>query len=113
MKHPEATDPAVVRSTPSESAVWDALRSVIDPEIGESIVDIGLVYSVSCTPECVEVEITMTTPTCPAADAIAEEARHAIHAACPEAREVAVAVVFDPPWEPSRMSDALRQRFGW
>ncbi len=96
-----------------ESAVWDALRTVVDPEVGENLVDLGLVYRVECTPEAVAVDITMTTPACPATGSIAEEAELAIRNACPEAREVTVAVVFDPPWTPERMSEEARRRFGW
>lgn len=98
---------------PDASAVWEALRAVFDPEIGESIVDIGLVYGVECGPGRVRVEMTMTTPACPAAGSIAEDAEDAIRRECPAAREVTVDVVFDPPWTPERMSEAMRQRFGW
>jgi len=49
---------------PGESAVWDALRTVLDPEVGENIVDLGLVYRVETRPGAVAVDITMTTPAC-------------------------------------------------
>ena len=49
-----------------ESAVWDALRNVVDPEVGENIVELGLVYRVDLRPGAVAVEMTMTTPACPA-----------------------------------------------
>ena len=96
-----------------ESAVWEALRTVIDPEVGENIVELGLVYRVETRPGAVEVDITMTTPACPASGSIAGEAEAAIRNACPEAAEVAVAVVFDPPWTPERMSEEAKRRFGW
>jgi len=95
-----------------ESAVWDALRMVIDPEIGENIVDLGLVYRVDCSPGLIDVDVTMTSPACPAAESIADEAREAIRGACPEAADVRVNVVFEPPWTPERVSEAVRQRFG-
>ncbi|TAK47347.1 MAG: metal-sulfur cluster assembly factor [Betaproteobacteria bacterium] len=98
---------------PDASAAWDALREVLDPEIGENLVDIGLVYRVACAPGLVEVDLTLTTPACPAAGSIAEQAEHAIRSHCPEVREVRVTVVFDPPWTPERMSEQVRQRFGW
>lgn len=103
-----ASDPV-----PDASAVWGALRTVFDPEIGENVVDLGLVYRVDCAPERVEVDMTMTTPACPAAGSIAEDAQDAILRDCPQAREVKVAVVFDPPWTPERMSEPTRKRFGW
>jgi metal-sulfur cluster biosynthetic enzyme len=96
-----------------ESAIWDALRTVLDPEVGENIVDLGLVYRVEAGPDAVAVDITMTTPACPASGSIAEEAEAAIRRACPEAAEVTVEVVFDPPWTPERMSEEVKRRFGW
>jgi metal-sulfur cluster biosynthetic enzyme len=98
---------------PDEAAAWEALRTVIDPEIGENLVDLGLVYRVECAPGRVDVDLTMTTPACPAAGSIADEATHAIRSACPDAQEVNVAVVYDPPWTPERMSEHVRLRFGW
>ena len=98
---------------PDESAVWDALRTVLDPEIGENIVDLGLVYRVDTRPGTVEVDITMTSAACPMADMIANDAVVAIHAACPDGTDVKVDVVFDPPWTPERMTEEVRRRFGW
>lgn len=95
-----------------EAAVWDALRTVVDPEIGENLVDLGLVYRVECREGAVEVDLTMTTPACPAADAIAAEAESAVRAAAP-GDEVRVAVVYEPPWTPERVSESVKQRFGW
>ena len=98
---------------PDEGTVWYALRTVSDPEVGENVVDLGLVYRVECAPARVEVDLTMTSPACPMAGSIAEDAERAIRDACPEALEVRVEVVYDPPWTPERMSEAVRRRFGW
>jgi metal-sulfur cluster biosynthetic enzyme len=98
---------------PAEAAAWDALRTVFDPEVGENIVDLGLVYGVECAPGAVNAEITMTTPACPASGSIAADAEEAIRNALPEVHEVTVRVVFDPPWGPERMSERVKQRFGW
>lgn len=102
-----------VEPTSDESSVWEALRGVIDPEIGESVVDLGLVYRVECAPGRVRVDLTMTSPACPMGGSIADDAEGAIRETCAEAHDVQVAIVFDPPWTPERMSDGLRQRFGW
>ncbi len=96
-----------------ESAVWEALRTVLDPEVGENIVDLGLVYRVEERAGALEVDLTMTTPACPASDSIASEAEAAIRSACPQLAEVRIAVVFDPPWTPERMSEEVKRRFGW
>jgi len=98
---------------PDEAAVWDALRTVADPEVGENLVDLGLVYRVQCAPGRVEVDLTMTSPACPMAGSIAADAEQAIREACPEARDVRIEIVYDPPWTPERMSEAARGRFGW
>ncbi|HEX8013359.1 MAG TPA: metal-sulfur cluster assembly factor [Casimicrobiaceae bacterium] len=106
-------DEAATAAVPREASIWEALRTVFDPEVGANVVDLGLVYRVACSPSRVDVDITMTTPACPAAGSIAEEACFAIREACPEARDVNVEVVFDPPWSPERMSDELKKHFGW
>lgn len=105
--------PMVEHGVPDESAVWEALRGVTDPEIGENIVDLGLVYRVACEPAGVQVDLTMTSPACPHSGVMVEEAEQAIREACPGVRDVRVQLVFDPPWTPERMSEAVRGRFGW
>lgn len=98
---------------PTDDAVWDALRTVNDPEVGMSVVDLGLVYGVAVDGADVRVELTMTSPACPLGDVIVENAAAAIRAAAPDARTVDVTLVWDPPWTPDRMSDAARAKFGW
>jgi metal-sulfur cluster biosynthetic enzyme len=98
---------------PTDDAVWDALRTVNDPEVGMNVVDLGLVYGVTVEGADVRVALTMTSPACPLGDVIVENAAAAIRAAAPAARTVDVALVWDPPWTPDRMSDAARAKFGW
>lgn len=99
--------------TPDEAAVWEALRKVLDPEVGENVVDLGLVYRVACTPGKAAIEMTMTSPACPLGDVITDDVAREVRAACGEASEVEVNFVFDPPWTPERMSESARRRFGW
>ena len=96
-----------------ESAIWDALRTVVDPEVGENIVDLGLVYRVETRPGAVAVEMTMTTPACPLHDYLTEQVEQAIRGDMPDVRTVAVHLVWDPPWGPERMSRVARQELGW
>jgi len=102
-----------VAPVPEESVVWEALRRVADPEVGENVVDLGLVYRVECTPGRVHVDMTMTSPACPMAESIAQDAEGAIRRAFEVAPEVSIAIVYDPPWTPERMSEQVRGRFGW
>ena len=96
-----------------EEEIRAALKTVEDPEAGMSVLDLGLVYAISAGPGKVRVEMTMTSPACPASDYIVDEAAAAIRAAAPEATDVEVVLVWDPPWTPERMSAEARERFGW
>lgn len=98
---------------PDESAIWDALRGVVDPEVGENLADLGLVYRVACLPGRAEIDLTMTSAACPMAGMIAEEAEQAVRDVCPQGTLVRVELVYEPPWTPDRMSEAARRRFGW
>ena len=98
---------------PTEEAIRAALRSVIDPEVGMNVVDLGLVYGIEIAPDRVRVAMTMTTPACPMGAMITEDAREAIRDIAPEAAEVDVQLVWDPPWDSSMMSEYAKQRFGW
>src|ERR1035437_6936247 len=98
---------------PTEERVREALCSVDDPEVGMNIVDLGLVYRIDITPELVRVELTMTTPASPMGDLITDNPRRAVGAALPEGVAVEVALVWEPPWTPDRMSESARQTFGW
>ena len=97
----------------NEDDVRAALRTVQDPEAGMSVLDLGLVYGVALEGAKVLVEMTMTSPACPASDYIVDEAAAAIRAVAPEGTDVEVRLVWEPPWTPGRMSAEAQQRFGW
>lgn len=86
---------------------WDALRSVIDPELGVNIVDLGLVYALERDGDRVRLQITMTTPACPLTGVI-EDNVHAALKALEGVTQVDLQWVWDPPWDPSMMSDSAR-----
>jgi len=98
---------------PDESAVYDALRQVDDPEAGMNIVELGLVYRVQTSAGRIDVDMTMTTPACPVAELLVDQARAAIVAIAPEDTEVQVELVWDPIWNASMMSGIAREHFGW
>lgn len=97
----------------STGTVREALRAVIDPELGINIVDLGLVYGIDTSGGEVRVAMTMTAPACPLGEALATEAEAAIRARLPGHRSVSIDLVWDPPWQPAMMSDEARRRLGW
>jgi metal-sulfur cluster biosynthetic enzyme len=98
---------------PTEAALREALTAVIDPEVGLNIVDLGLVYAIRLAGECIEIDLTMTTPSCPMGSMIAEEARRIVAGQVPAGTAIAVNLVWDPPWSPAMMSERAREHFGW
>lgn len=97
----------------TEEQVWQALAQVMDPEIPFSVVDLGLVYGVEVAQgERVHVQLTLTTRGCPLVRRISEDAREVI-SRLTGAHDVAVEIVWDPPWNPGMASEAVRERFGW
>ena len=93
--------------------VRDALREVIDPELGINVVDLGLVYRIDAEPDRLSVAMTMTTPACPLGEHLAAQAEAAIRRAAPQVAEVQVRLVWDPPWSPDLMSLDAKRRLGW
>ena len=99
-----------------EQKVWDELKTVYDPEIPASIVELGLVYDVAFehAAEGVKVLIvmTLTAPGCGVGPVLVEDVRSKV-ARVPGVSDVDVQLVFDPPWDQSRMSEAARLTLGF
>ena len=87
--------------------VTAALQNVLDPELGMSVVDLGLIYGVDVDGGHVRVTMTLTAPGCPIHDAMSEWVRRAV-LDIPGATDVEVTITFDPPWTPERISPRLR-----
>lgn len=92
--------------------ILDALRGVIDPEIGINIADLGLVYSAEEKDGKIDVSMTMTTAACPMGNMLRDQARDAIKKRFPEAKSVNVELVWTPPWNPDMMSEAAKRKLG-
>jgi metal-sulfur cluster biosynthetic enzyme len=86
----------------SEAAVREALGTVLDPELGMSIVDLGLVYDVRIAKGAVAITMTLTAPGCPIHDVMPGWVRTAV-GRVPGVEAVDVTLTFDPPWTPDRM----------
>ena len=95
-----------------EAEVLDALRSCFDPEIPVNIYELGLVYNIEIVPGgVVAIQMTLTSPHCPAVQSLPADVEQKVRAV-PGVTDVKIDLVWEPPWEPSRMSDAARLQLG-
>jgi metal-sulfur cluster biosynthetic enzyme len=91
-----------------------ALREVFDPELGIDVVALGLVYDIRVEGTTVIVEMTLTTPGCPVAESLPEEATEVLESVLgPEGYEVVLQIVWDPPWTPDRLEDDAADALGF
>jgi FeS assembly SUF system protein len=89
-------------------AIVAALKTVYDPEIPADIYELGLIYKVDIADDRgVKVDMSLTSPNCPSAQELPIMVENAL-ASVPGVKDVKVDVVWDPPWDPSRMSDEAR-----
>jgi FeS assembly SUF system protein len=93
-------------------AVIEALKDIYDPEIPVNIYDLGLIYDVEITPEHhAKVKMTLTTPHCPVAESMPGEVELRV-GSVPGIGDAEVELVWDPPWDPQKMSDEAKLELG-
>ena len=96
-----------------EAEVIEALRTCFDPEIPVNIYELGLIYEVKVEPSgAVGIRMTLTSPHCPAAQSLPPEVE-AKAKTVPGVTDAKVEVVWDPPWDPSKMSEAAKLQLGF
>ncbi len=95
----------------SRERVMDMLYNCYDPEIPVNIVDLGLIYDVQVNDDVVNVKMTLTAQGCPAHAEITRDIKRQLES-LEEVREADVEIVWEPPWNPSMMSSAARQKLG-
>ncbi len=89
----------------------EALKQVVDPELMINIVDLGLVYDVAQEEGKVSVEMTLTSPACPAGPQIITQAKKALEQ-LEDVSEVEIKLTMSPPWSPERMTEDARDQLG-
>jgi FeS assembly SUF system protein len=95
-----------------QAAIVETLKTIYDPEIPVDIYELGLIYDVSVTDEGdATVLMTLTTPHCPVAESMPGEVEIRV-LSVPGVRDAEVKLVWDPPWDPSKMSDEARLELG-
>ena len=114
-EEPASSDAAVAADAsgaPSEEQILEALKSVVDPELGINIVDLGLVYEVAVDPSGdVDIQYTLTTMGCPIGPLIEDQMR-AFLAAVPGIGEIRPEMVLRPAWSPEMMSEEAKAALG-
>ncbi len=96
----------------NRGAVLEALKNVLDPELGMNIVDLGLVYRVDVADDKVEVDFTLTYPGCPAGEHIREDIKATLQDFS-GTENVVTNLVWDPPWRPDFMTEEARVSLGY
>lgn len=94
-----------------EEDVVETLKSVIDPEIGLDVINLGLVYEIRINDGNVYIKMTMTTPGCPLTSWILADAENKVKQ-IPGVNEVQIDLVWDPPWSVDRISEEARRLLG-
>lgn len=95
-----------------EEKIRKALENVIDPELGINIVDLGLIYKISENKGEAIIEMTLTSPGCPLAGVIDRMIREEV-GKVDGVEKIDLSVVWDPPWNPSLMSDEAKAELGF
>ncbi len=93
-------------------AVREALKTVIDPEVGMNIVDLGLIYHTEVNDAGIAVRMTMTSPACPMGQMILDDIDEALRRLAPDVPRD-VELVWAPEWSAAMMSDKAKAHFGW
>jgi len=96
---------------PNHSALMDKvvekLKAVYDPEIPVDIYELGLIYEVRIDNKKISLDMTLTSPHCPVAESLPMEVRRSVEE-IPEVEEVEVKIVWDPPWDKTKMSESAK-----
>jgi len=96
-----------------EQRIYSALQSVIDPEIGENLIELGLIYGIQIQDNIAKVTFTMTSQACPMSEMVIENIHDAVNQTLADNMVLELDLVWEPAWEPDMMSAQAKQRLGW
>lgn len=94
-----------------QDQLLQALRNVIDPELMINVVDLGLIYAVEQDESTVNVDMTLTSPACPAGPQLVQQAKLALEQ-LEDVEQAEIRLTMSPPWSPERMTDDARDQLG-
>jgi metal-sulfur cluster biosynthetic enzyme len=95
-----------------DQKILNSLRSVMDPELGLNIVDLGLVYEAERTGDTIHIALTMTSPACPLGEMIVQEIKDVLADCFPDVNDRLVDLVWSPPWSPEKMTEEAKKQLG-
>jgi metal-sulfur cluster biosynthetic enzyme len=96
----------------TKEQILEALRLVVDPELGINVVDLGLIYDIDVEDYVISISMTLTTMGCPLHESMLEAVRH-VAQMTDLTKTVNVELVWEPPWTPERLTPAAKQMLGW
>ena len=103
----------ITEKTNIESSIVDVLKTVFDPEIPVNIYDLGMIYNIDVKDDgSVDIDMTFTAPSCPAADFILEDVRTKVES-LEAVRSANINLVFEPAWDQSMMTEEARVDLGF
>ena len=103
----------VVEEKTIEQQVIEVLRGIYDPEIPVNIYDLGLIYNIDISEDIeIQVDMTLTSPACPVAEPFPPMIEQAIRLQIAESKMAVVQVVWEPPWDQTKMSEAAKLELG-
>jgi metal-sulfur cluster biosynthetic enzyme len=104
----------------SKTDIETALKTILDPELGYNIVDLGLIYNIKISPPTTNhqplttITMTLTSPGCPLAPYFIDQVKEVVSTAAKiKSNQVKVDITFDPPWSPEALSEDMRLQLGF
>ena len=102
--------PAPAAGNPSVDDLEEAMRDVVDPELGINVVDLGLVYGIQAENGVATIDMTLTSAACPLTDVIEEQARAALTGSAGLVDDIKINWVWMPPWGPDKITEDGREQ---
>lgn len=96
-----------------EQRIYTALQSVTDPEVGENLIDLGLIYGIQIQNNIAKVTFSMTSQACPMSEMVIENIHDTVSKVLADNTALELDLVWEPEWEPTMMSEQAKQRLGW
>ncbi|HWM58132.1 MAG TPA: metal-sulfur cluster assembly factor [Pseudonocardia sp.] len=103
-------EPPAPAAAPSVEELEEAMRDVVDPELGINVVDLGLVYGIQAENGVATIDMTLTSAACPLTDVIEEQARAALTGGAGLVEDIKINWVWMPPWGPDKITEDGREQ---